>query len=127
VNKFTTEFTLATIFHITSEEWKHITYLIDVTRQFSFWSSNIGIATGARLGFVLPAYDELFEGLEECTRRLKPLSDPWIPKLLKAIDKAVQKLDKYYNLSCTGIGNFYAFGAILSPWLKMEVFNPDYC
>lgn len=127
VDKFTTEFTPATIFHITSEEWKHITYLIDVTRQFSFWTSNMGIATGARLGFVLPAYDELFEGLEECTRRLKPLTDPWIPKLLKAIDKAVQKLDKYYSLSCTGIGNFYAFGAILSPRLKMEVFNPDYC
>ena len=87
----------------------------------------MGIATGARLGFVLPAYDELFEGLEECTCRLKPLQDPWIPKLLKAIDKAVQKLDKYYNLSYTGIGNFYAFGAILSPRLKMEVFNPDYC
>jgi hypothetical protein len=63
VNKFTTEFTLANIFHISPEEWKHITYLIDVTRQFSFWTSNMGIASGARLGFVLPAYDELFEGL----------------------------------------------------------------
>jgi hypothetical protein len=127
INKFTTEFTPANIFSISTQEWKHITYLIDVTRQFSFWTSNIGRASGARLGFVLPGYDELFEALEECTRRLKPLQDPWIPKLLKAIDKAVQKLDKYYSKSCKGIGSFYAFGAILSPRLKMEVFNPDYC
>ena len=127
IDKFTTEFTPANIFSISAQEWRHITYLIDVTRQFSFWTSNIGVASGARLGFVLPAYDELFEGLEECTRRLKPLQDPWIPKLLKAIDKAVQKLDKYYTKSCRGIGNFYAFGAILSPRIKMEAFNPRYC
>ncbi|OAF60170.1 hypothetical protein VC83_02903 [Pseudogymnoascus destructans] len=41
VNKFTTEFTAANIFHISPPEWKHITYLIDVTRQFSFWTSNM--------------------------------------------------------------------------------------
>jgi hypothetical protein len=52
------EFTPANIFRISTQEWKCITYLIDVNRQFSFWTSNISIASGARLGFVLPTYGE---------------------------------------------------------------------
>lgn len=127
INKFTTEYTPANMFTLNSQEWKYITYLIDVTRHFGFWTANIGKATGSRLGYVLTAYDELFEGLEECCRRLKPLRDPWIPDLLKGIDKAMQKLDKYYNKTYSATGSFYAFGAILSPRLKMTIFNPEYC
>ncbi|RDW70298.1 hypothetical protein BP5796_08695 [Coleophoma crateriformis] len=105
IEKFTAEFAPATI----------------------FWTTNIGTATDSRIGYVLGAYDELFEALEECNRRLKPLSYPWIPELLTGIDKAIQKLDKYYNKTYGDLGSFYALGAILSPRLKMSAFSPKHC
>ena len=61
------------MFTLSKAEWKHIKYLIDVTRQFSFWTINISTATGSRIGYIFNVYDELFKGLEECRRRLKPL------------------------------------------------------
>jgi hypothetical protein len=127
IDKFTTDFGPATMFKLQPTEWTQLMYLTDVTRHFSFWTTNIGTATDSRVGYVLSIYDELFEALEECHRRLKPIQEPWVKELINGIDMAILKLQKYYNKTYEDLGSFYALGAILSPRMKMGAFSPQHC
>lgn len=128
IDKFTSEYAPAQMFKLKADEWLHLTYLVDVARHFSFWTTNIGASKGARIGYLLGAYDELFEALEECRRRLRGLREEytWTIELVSGIDAALKKLEKYYALTYSDIGSFYALGAILSPRIKMQAFALKY-
>lgn len=116
---------------LNDDEWTRIGYLIDVTTPFSFCTTNIGRTRGQpTIGYVFGIYDELYEHLEECRRRLSSLhnssNNEWVLEIIKAVEAACTKLDKYYGKTYEDLGSVYAMGTILSPNIKLGAFDPDY-
>lgn len=118
-------------FRISNQEWTQIGYLIDLVRPFNFFTTTVGKTKSVTLCYGLRVYDELYERINECRRKLKekrnhPQFD-WVSLLIESLDAAEAKLDQYYNKMYGNIGSIYAMGAILDPSLKLEAFNEDYC
>ncbi len=73
-------------------------------------------------------FDKLFEWLFKCYYRLrkKRTKYSWVFKLLKGIDLAETKLDKYYNKMYSNIESVYIISTLLHLLYKQQAFYPDY-
>jgi len=129
IDEFTSKYNPARIFSLSYEEWIQIEYLIDITRPFNFFTTAIGKSTAPTLPYTFGIYDELFEKLEECHRRLswRVKKYYWIRDLITGIEAAQAKLSKYYKRTYSNIGSIYAIGAILNPNTKLSQFDEKYC
>ena len=129
IDKFCIEYALAKVLALRNSEWRQVGYLIDLVCPFNFFTTTVGKTKGVTLLYVLRIYDELFERLTESRRRLeaKVAFRPWIRPLLRGINAAEGKLDKYYNKSYSNLGSLYGIGAILNPASKLTAFNREYC
>jgi len=129
ITRYCNIFSYAVPFSLSDSEWLQVGYLIDIVRPFNFFTSTVGKTRDVTLPYALPIYDELFERLTECRRRLnaKIHRYPWAQQLIDGIDAAEEKLDSYYNKTYSNLGSFYGIGALLNPAYKSKVFNKQYC
>jgi hypothetical protein len=129
INRYCQEKEYATPFSLQETEWKQIEYLVDLVRPFNFLTSTVGKTKGITLPYALGIYDQLYESLFESRRRLvaKRRKYPWVEQLIKGIEAAEAKIDKYYQKSYGDLGSVYAIGAILNPKTKLDSFDPEYC
>jgi len=129
IDRFCIKYPAARPYMLSELDWKQIGYLIDLVRPFAFFTATMGRTKSITLPYALQVYDEMFERLVECRRRLIPkvARKPWVQKLIDGIDSAEDKLMKYYNKTYTNLGSVYAIGAILNPGQKLDAFDEKYC
>lgn len=118
-------------FRLSEEEWLQVEYLIDLTKPFNFHTTMIGQLKGPTISHVYRIYDSLFTHLESSLFKLTRKkvrargSRQWINPMVKGLDSALDKLQKYYQETYSDIGSLYALGTMLSPIYKTTLFDKD--
>ncbi|PQM43548.1 hypothetical protein VC83_09675 [Pseudogymnoascus destructans] len=105
INQYTRGDHGAHMFRLGEVEWKHIEYIIDLTRPFNFFTTNIGSSAGPTVCYTLRVYQKLLSTLEGTWHRLRHKTYPWVAKMTLAIDAAEKKIKKYYNKLYTNTGS----------------------
>jgi hypothetical protein len=119
----------AKIFRLSHVEWKQVEYLIQLTKQFCFFTNSMGRTKGTTVGHVYEVYNSLFTCLEKQLASLEVKqareSKNWINPLIDGLTKALEKLRKYYQQTYTDLGSVYALGTILTPAYKLALFQEE--
>ena len=111
---------------LSSTEWKHIDYLIEILYPFSKFTNAISVSVNSpTVHQVFAVYNQLFNHLEEQFRQLEGKRVLWKVKIRSALRKAIEKLREYYTKTQEYVGELYATATILAPEYKLAFFETE--
>jgi hypothetical protein len=108
---------------LNSEEWRHIDYLLHITKPFYKWTVALSIIKETTIHVVFEVYNRLFTHFEQSQARLRRKKVPWKQAMLQALDAGREKLSAYYQRTEEAHGHLYAIGTILAPKYKLDFFK----
>lgn len=123
INDFTEQYSSAKPFQLAQREWKQIEYLIDITKLFNFFTTTIGKTKDPTICYVFDVYTGLFQHLHQVKRALKKKKYSWVSPILQGVDKAIEKLNKYFDDTYFNLGSIYGIGTILAPSHRLSPFE----
>jgi hypothetical protein len=105
---------------LTDTEWKHIHYLIELCKPFGQASQVVAATKNATVQSVLPVYNNLLQHVEKAKAKLmrKAPNAAWKRRLLLGVEKAGDKLEKYFGGTYRPETFVYGFAILLDPNLK---------
>jgi hypothetical protein len=111
---------------LTSIEWKHIDYLIEILYPFSKFTNAISkSADTPTIHQVFAVYNSLFDHLEDQITLLERKRVLWKVKIRDALKKGVAKLKEYYSKTQNTLGHLYAVATIIAPEHKLVFFESE--
>ena len=84
------------MFTLHLNEWKQIKYIIDLTRLFNFFITNISTSLGLTVYYTLRVYHTLLLKLYKTRTKLRYKSYPWASKMIRVTKAIEKKINKYY-------------------------------
>jgi len=114
-----------TSYQLSSTEWRQIEYLIELVYPYHRITLSLSTLTGPTVHLVFQIYNALFEHLENSIARLGKKRLRWKQQLKTALEKAEDKLRKYYGQTCQSHGYLYALATILAPQFKLQYFQTE--
>ena len=96
------------VLRLSTQDWTHIAYLIDVTRQFAKATNAVSRTKKVTAHQAFRIYNKLFEHLENVERRLRAKRVPWKGDMQRAIKAATNRLSFYYDKTRESLGYFYS-------------------
>lgn len=112
--------------NLSSEEWKHVDYLIEILYPFCVYTNAIGrILNGPTCQEVFRIYHKLFNHLDDQIEKLRRKRVLWKTELHAALTKGRTKLSIYYERTQGNLGNIYGVATILAPEYKLKLFEEE--
>jgi hypothetical protein len=85
--------------YMSDQEWKKMTYMIELLRSFHDWTQRIDKTRDSTVHFVFSAYNSLFDHLKNQRIKCDIFEISWFDDLSRALKKASNKLSKYYAMT----------------------------
>jgi Domain of unknown function (DUF4413) len=108
---------------LTMIEWKQLEYLIELLFPFYLFTTCLSENHGPSIHKVFEIYNNLFDHLDTSINRLSQKRAPWKKQIRDGLEKAREKLQKYYARTYQAEGYLYAIATILNPMCKLETFK----
>jgi len=109
---------------LTSIQWKHLDYLIEILYPFSKYTNAIGKSCDSpTIHMVFQIYNTLYSHLDDNIDFLEVKRARWKVQLVDGLKKARAKLGKYYAQTKERSGDLYAAATILAPGYKLAFFE----
>ena len=114
-----------TRFQLSDDEWKHIAYILCLTKPFFVFTKILSETKDVTIHRVFDIYNTLFTHIDNAIEKLKAKEAPWKKDVVRALYKGQSKLRQYYSNTRYPHGDIYAIGTILAPCHKLEFFSGE--
>ena len=104
-------------------EWKQVEYLIDLTKPFCVFTTQIGRSRQPTVHQIFNVYNQLFTYLKEARNKLRWKKVPWMVSLRTGLRNAETKFSEYYRKTKFALGHLYAHAILLTPNKKDLIFR----
>jgi hypothetical protein len=103
----------------TQDEWTIVKYVMEVSRQFRYWTLWMSQRHTVTLHHVITVYNDMFDHMDGVMRALAKKKTQWKEDLFFAVKCARQKLSKYYTEVTPMTGMLLITAHILDPIRKL--------
>ena len=107
---------------LTPEQWSHIIYLIDITKEYAKITNAVSATKTVTIHYAFAIYSRLFTHLEKAAKQLRRKRVPWKTEMINALVAARDKLNVYYSKTKHSLGYFYGRAALLNPEVGDKIF-----
>jgi hypothetical protein len=114
-----------TKFQLSDDEWKHIHYILCLTKPFFVFTKVLSETKGVTIHNVFDIYNALFSHIDDAVTKLEAKDAPWKKDVLRALRKGESKLRRYYSDTKDPHGDVYAISTILAPCHKLQFFSGE--
>jgi hypothetical protein len=110
---------------LSSTEWKHIDYLIEILHPFEQYTNWAAKTNGPTIHLVFEIYNMLFDHIDRQIEKLQRKRLAWKVKMRQALETGRDKLSDYYAKTTGELGKLYSTATILNPQCKLDYFKED--